>query len=239
MECLTGIGEAGRMTQFKDKSQKIGDDRVGVGVFTYPMLMAADVLLYQADQVPVGEDQRQHLELTRDLCQRFNSRYGQTFTLPEPYILKAGAKIFDLQDPTAKMSKSSEAQSGVIELLDAPEVNRKKIKSAMTDTGREIKFDEKEKPGISNLLTIFAALSGKSVADIESEFDGKGYGDFKGAVADVVVDYLTPIREKTLELLNDRAHLESIMRTGAEKAAEVADQTLKATYDALGLIPRA
>ena len=134
MECLTGIGEAGRMTQFKDKSQKMGDDRVGVGVFTYPMLMAADVLLYQADQVPVGEDQRQHLELTRDLCQRFNSRYGQTFTMPEPYILKAGAKIFDLQDPTSKMSKSSESQSGVIELLDAPEVNRKKIKSAMTDT---------------------------------------------------------------------------------------------------------
>jgi tryptophanyl-tRNA synthetase len=159
--------------------------------------------------------------------------------MPEPYILKAGAKIFDLQDPTAKMSKSSESQSGVIELLDAPEVNRKKIKSAMTDTGREIKFDEKEKPGISNLLTIYGALSGKSIADSEVEFDGKGYGDFKGAVADVVVDYLTPIRETTLELLNDRTHLESIMRTGAAKAAEVADATLRATYDALGLIARA
>jgi len=239
MECLTGIGEAGRMTQFKDKSQKMGDDRVGVGVFTYPMLMAADVLLYQADQVPVGEDQRQHLELTRDLCQRFNSRYGQTFTLPEPYILKAGAKIFDLQDPTSKMSKSSESQSGVIELLDSPDVNRKKIKSAMTDTGREIKFDEKEKPGISNLLTIYCALSGTTIAAAEAEFEGKGYGDFKGAVADVVVDYLAPIRARTLELLEDRSHLESIMRTGAEKAAAVADQTLKATYDALGLIPRA
>ena len=238
MECLTGFGEASRMTQFKDKSQKVGNERIGVGVFTYPMLMAADILLYQANQVPVGEDQRQHIELTRDLAQRFNSTYGQTFIIPEGYILKAGAKIYDLQDPTSKMSKSADSLSGLIEILETPEVNAKKIKSAVTDTGREIKFDEKEKPGISNLLTIYSALSGSKVADIEKEFEGKGYGDFKGAVAEVVTNYLAPIRKQTLELLDDRSHLEKILKAGAQKAEVVADKTLADVYNKVGLIPR-
>ena len=238
MECLTGFGEASRMTQFKDKSQKVGNERIGVGVFTYPMLMAADILLYQANQVPVGEDQRQHIELTRDLAQRFNSTYGQTFTIPEGYILKAGAKIYDLQDPTSKMSKSADSLSGLIEILETPEVNAKKIKSAVTDTGRQIKFDEKEKPGISNLLTIYSALSGSKVADIEKEFEGKGYGDFKGAVAEVVTNYLAPIRKQTLELLDDRSHLEKILKAGAQKAEVVADKTLADVYNKVGLIPR-
>ncbi len=239
MECLTGFGEAGRMTQFKDKSAKSGADRTVVGLFTYPILQAADILLYQADQVPVGEDQRQHIELTRDLGQRFNSKYGQTFTIPEGYILKSGAKINDLQDPTSKMSKSSASQSGVIELMDAPEVNLKKIKSAMTDTGREVIFDEKNKAGISNLLTIYTAITGLTVDAAQNDFDGKGYGDFKSAVAEVVVDFLTPIRSKAQELLQDPAHLTAILQEGAAKANAVASVTLAETYEALGLIPRA
>ena len=239
MECLTGFGEAGRMTQFKDKSAKSGTDRTVVGLFTYPILQAADILLYQADQVPVGEDQRQHIELTRDLGQRFNSKYGQTFTIPEGYILKSGAKINDLQDPTSKMSKSAASQAGVIELMDAPEVNLKKIKSAMTDTEREVIFDEKNKAGISNLLTIYSAITGLSIADSQNEFVGKGYGDFKTAVAEVVVDFLTPIRAKAQELLQDPAHLTSILRDGVNKANAVASKTLAETYEALGLLPRA
>ena len=239
MECLTGFGEASRMTQFKDKSQRVGNDRVVVGVFTYPMLMAADILLYQADQVPVGEDQRQHIELTRDLAARFNSQYGKTFTIPEGYILKAGAKIYDLQDPTSKMSKSSESMSGLVEILDTPESNTKKIKSAVTDTGREVRFDLAEKPGISNLLTIYSALSGKSISETEIEFDGKGYGDFKSAVAEVVVEYLRPVRLRTLELLDDPTHLAAILEVGAQKAQAVASKTLADVYERIGLIPRA
>ncbi len=238
MECLTGFGEASRMTQFKDKSAKSGADRTVVGLFTYPILQAADILLYQADQVPVGEDQRQHIELTRDLGQRFNSKYGPTFTIPEGYILKSGAKINDLQEPTAKMSKSSASQNGVIELMDTPEANRKKFKSAVTDTEREIKFDEKNKAGISNLLTIYSAISGNSIESAEAEFAGKGYGDFKSAVAEVVVDFLTPIRNKALELLEDPQHLTQILAEGAAKANHVASKTLAETYEALGLIPR-
>jgi len=238
MECLTGFGEASRMTQFKDKSQKVGNERIGVGVFTYPMLMAADILLYQADQVPVGEDQRQHIELTRDLATRFNSTYGKTFTLPEGFIVKEGAKIYDLQEPTAKMSKSAESLSGLIEILDTPEANAKKIKSAVTDTGREVRFDSSEKPGISNLLTIFSTLSGRPVAEIENEFVGKGYGDFKGAVAEVVVEYLRPVRTRTLELLGDPTHLNSILCTGAEKADAVASKTLAEVYERIGLVAR-
>ena len=184
MECMAGFGEASRMTQFKDKSQKTGTDRTVVGLFTYPMLQAADILLYQANLVPVGEDQRQHIELTRDLAGRFNSRYGQTFQLPDAYILKSGAKINDLQDPTSKMSKSASSMQGVIEIMDTPEINLKKIKSAMTDTGREVVFNEKEKPGISNLLTIHSALSGKKISEIETEYEGKGYGDFKAGIAE-------------------------------------------------------
>lgn len=236
MECITGFGEASRMTQFKDKSQKSGSDRTVVGLFTYPMLMAADILLYQADLVPVGEDQRQHLEITRDLAGRFNSRYGKTFQVPDAYILKSGSKIYDLQNPTAKMSKSSSSALGIIEFMDAPEVNAKKIKSAVTDTGREVRFDEKEKPGISNLLTIHSNLSGKSVEAIEKDFDGKGYGDFKTEVAEVVVEFLRPIRQRALELLEDEASLLAILHEGAAKARIVAENTVQATYKNLGLV---
>jgi tryptophanyl-tRNA synthetase len=223
------------MTQFKDKSQKNGADRTVVGLFTYPMLMAGDILLYQADYVPVGEDQRQHIELTRDLAGRFNSRFGKTFQMPEAYILKNGSKINDLQDPTSKMSKSSSSNQGILDILDAPEVNAKKIKSAMTDTGREVKFDEKEKPGISNLLTIHSALSGKSISDLEGEFEGKGYGDFKGAVAQVFVDYFSPIRERAMDLINKEDELMDILHEGAKKASEVASATLESAYTKVGL----
>lgn len=236
MECLTGFGEASRMTQFKDKSQKSGTDTTRVGLFTYPMLMAADILLYQTHLVPVGEDQRQHIELTRDIAERFNSKYGKTFVIPEGYILKEGAKIFDIQDPTAKMSKSAGTGAGLIEIMDTPEANLKKIKSAVTDAGREVKFDTKEKPGISNLLTIHSALSGSTVKALEAEFEGKGYGDFKLAVAEVVVEYLRPIRARALELLEDEAHLVKILHEGAEKAAAVAAKTLDDTYKNLGLV---
>lgn len=236
MECMAGFGEASRMTQFKDKSQKSGSDRTVVGLFTYPMLMAADIVLYQANLVPVGEDQRQHLEITRDLAERFNSRYGKTFEIPDGYIVKSGAKIYDLQNPTAKMSKSSSSVSGIIEIMDAPEVNAKKIKSAVTDTGREVTFDEKEKPGISNLLTIHSTLSGKSIADLENEFAGKGYGDFKTEVAEVVVEFLRPVRQKALELLEDEGALLAILHEGAAKARIVAESTLQTTYKNLGLV---
>lgn len=236
MECLAGFGEASRMTQFKDKSAKGGADSARVGLFTYPMLQAADILLYQAHYVPVGEDQRQHIELTRDLATRFNSRFGETFRLPEGYILKAGAKIYDLQEPTSKMSKSSGSVAGVLELMDTPEANTKKIKSAATDAGREVKFDEKEKPGISNLLTIHSSLSGRSISELENEFEGKGYGDFKGAVAEVVVEYFRPIRAKALELLEDEKHLIDLLHEGADKARAVASDTLHNTYKNLGLV---
>ena len=236
MECLTGFGEARRMTHFKDKSSKSGADSARVGLFTYPMLQAADILLYQAHYVPVGEDQRQHIELTRDLAGRFNSRYGQTFQLPEAYILKTAAKINDIQEPTAKMSKSAGSAAGVIEIMDTPEANLKKIKSAMTDAGREVKYDLAEKPGISNLLTIHSALSGRTIAELENEFDGKGYGDFKAAVADVVVEYLRPIRAKAMELLEDEKHLLDILHQGSEKARTVAQQTINTTYKNLGVV---
>jgi len=236
MECLTGFGEASRMTQFKDKSSKAGADSARVGLFTYPMLQAADILLYQAHFVPVGEDQRQHIELTRDLAGRFNARYGQTFQLPEAYILKTAAKINDIQEPTAKMSKSAGSAAGVIEIMDTPEANLKKIKSAMTDAGREVKYDVAQKPGISNLLTIHSALSGRTIAELENEFDGKGYGDFKAAVADVVVEYLRPIRAKAMELLEDEKHLLQILHQGSEKARAVAQQTIETTYKNLGVV---
>lgn len=236
MECMAGFGEASRMVQFKDKSSKAGADSARVGLFTYPMLQAADILLYQAHFVPVGEDQRQHIELTRDLATRFNSRFGETFRLPEGFIVKAGAKIYDLQDPTSKMSKSSGSVAGVLEIMDTPEANAKKIKSAATDAGREVKFDEKEKPGISNLLTIHSALSGRSISELENEFEGKGYGDFKGAVAEVVVEYLRPIRARALELLEDEKHLTELLYQGAEKARTVASVTLAQTYKNLGLV---
>ena len=239
LECLTGFGEASRMTQFKDKSQKTGADRTVVGLFTYPILQAADILIYRANQVPVGEDQRQHIELTRDLAQRFNSKFGNVFTIPEGYILKAGAKINDLQEPTAKMSKSAASPNGIIEIMDKPEVNLKKIKSAVTDTGKEINFDEKNKPGVSNLLTIYTALTEKSISEAENEFNGKGYGDFKSAVGEVVVEFLRPIQIKANELLADQSYLSQVLKVGADKANAVAEKTLKDVYDAIGIVPRA
>jgi tryptophanyl-tRNA synthetase len=236
LECITGFGEAGRMTQFKDKSQKGGADRTNVGLFTYPILQAADILLYQADFVPVGEDQRQHIELTRDLGQRFNSKYKEVFNIPAAQIIKSLAKINDLQDPTSKMSKSAASMAGVIEIMDSPDATIKKFKSSVTDAGKEIKFDEKEKPGISNLLTIHSAFSGKSIKDIENEFAGKGYGDFKLQVAQVVVEALNPIRTRTLELMDDKAELLNLLKAGSEKANQVAAKTLADVYSALGLI---
>ena len=236
LECITGFGEAGRMTQFKDKSQKGGTDRTNVGLFTYPILQAADILLYQADFVPVGEDQRQHIELTRDLGQRFNSKYNEIFNIPQPQIIKSLAKINDLQDPTAKMSKSASSMAGVIELLDSPEVTLKKFKSSVTDDGKEVRFDEKSKPGISNLLTIHSALSGKSIQDLEGEFSSKGYGEFKAAVAEVVISKLEPIGKRTKELMADQGELIRILNKGAARANEVAIATLKAAYSAIGLV---
>jgi tryptophanyl-tRNA synthetase len=236
LECMTGFGEAGRMTQFKDKSQKGGADRTNVGLFTYPILQAADILLYQADLVPVGEDQRQHIELTRDLGQRFNNRYSEVFNIPQAQIIKALAKINDLQDPNSKMSKSAASMSGVIELLDSSDVILKKFKSSVTDAGKEIKYDEKSKPGISNLLTIHSAFSGKSITEVENEFSDKGYGDFKTAVAEVVNAELAPIREKTATLMQDPAELMRILKIGGEKANQVAGETLKKVYGAIGLV---
>lgn len=235
-ECITGFGEASRMTQFKDKSQKGGAERTNVGLFTYPILQAADILLYQPDFVPVGEDQRQHVELTRDIAERFNKRFDKVFNIPQAQIIKSLAKINDLQDPTAKMSKSAASMSGVIELLDSADVTMKKFKSSVTDDGKEVKFDEKSKPGISNLLTIHSALSGKSIAELENEFSGKGYGDFKSAVAEVVISSLEPIAQRTNELMSDRSELIKILKSGAVKANQVASETLKAAYSAIGLI---
>ncbi|WP_407550283.1 tryptophan--tRNA ligase [Streptomyces sp. Pv4-95] len=237
MNCVTGFGEASRMTQFKDKSAKQGTDRTTVGLFTYPVLMVADILLYQANQVPVGEDQRQHLELTRDLADRFNSRYGDTFTIPNPYIVKETAKIFDLQDPSIKMSKSASSPKGIIDLLDEPKATAKKIKSAVTDTDTVIRFDREAKPGVSNLLTILSTLTGTAVPELESAYEGKGYGALKTDLADVMVDFVTPFRDRTQEYLDDPETLDSILAKGAEKARAVAAETLATTYDRLGLLP--
>ncbi|GAB3678516.1 tryptophan--tRNA ligase [Angustibacter aerolatus] len=235
--CLTGYGEAARMTQFKDKSSREGSDRTTVGLFTYPVLMAADILLYQADQVPVGEDQRQHLELTRDLAQRFNARFGRTFTVPEPHIVKETAKIQDLQNPAAKMSKSAASLAGVIDLLDEPKVTAKKIRSAVTDTEREIRYDVEAKPGVSNLLSIHSALSGTPVAELEQTYAGKGYGDLKGDLAGLVEQTLTPFRERALGWLADPAALDDVLATGADKARTVAQRTLERVYDRVGFLP--
>jgi tryptophanyl-tRNA synthetase len=235
--CLTGFGEASRMTQFKDKTARGGADSATVGLFTYPVLMAADILLHRTNAVPVGEDQRQHLELTRDLAQRFNSRFGDTFVVPEPYILKETAKIYDLQDPRAKMSKSASTPAGIIELLDDPAVSAKRIRSAVTDSGREVRFDENDKPGVSNLLSILSALSGRSIAQLEEEYSGKGYGDFKRDVADAVVDFVTPFRERTLTLLEDRESLDGILARGADRARDTAVDTLRTVYERIGFVP--
>ena len=232
--CLTGFGEAARMTQFKDKSAKGGQDRTSVGLFTYPILQAADILLYQANRVPIGEDQRQHLELTRDLGGRFNSRFGQTFVLPEPHILKETSKILDLQDPSAKMSKSSSSPAGLLELLEEPALVAKKIRSAVTDSGREVCFDPEAKPGVSNLLTIYSTLTGRTMDDIASEYDGRGYGDLKKDLGGIVADFVTPFRQRTIELLDDRVELESVLIEGAGRAGGVASKTLADVYDRVG-----
>ncbi|MEU0933299.1 tryptophan--tRNA ligase [Embleya sp. NPDC005971] len=237
MNCVTGFGEAARMTQFKDKSAKQGSDRTTVGLFTYPVLQVADILLYQADAVPVGEDQRQHLELTRDVAQRFNSTYGETYVIPKPFIVKETAKIVDLQDPTIKMSKSASAPKGIVNLLDDPKVSAKKIRSAVTDTGTEVRFDETEKPGVSNLLTIHSALSGTSIAALEERFAGRGYGDLKKEVAEVLVEFVEPFQERVRTYLDDPSELDKVLARGAEKARAVASETLAKTYDRVGFLP--
>jgi len=233
--CLTGFGEASRMTQFKDKSSR--SQNVTVGLFTYPILQVADITLYQADQVPVGEDQRQHLELTRDLAQRFNARFGPTFTVPEPHIVRETGKICDLQDPTSKMSKSL-PDAGAVSLLDDPSKLAKKIRSAVTDSGAEVRFDETNKPGVSNLLTIFSALTGRSIADLELAYSGKGYGDFKKDLADVVVEFVTPVQKEVQRYLDDPASLDAILETGAGQAREVAAKTMELVRQQVGFLPR-
>ncbi|MEE1817323.1 tryptophan--tRNA ligase [Streptomyces sp. SP18ES09] len=237
MNCLTGFGEASRMTQFKDKSAKQGADRATVGLFTYPILQVADILLYQANEVPVGEDQRQHIELTRDLAERFNGRFGETFTVPKPYILKETAKIFDLQDPTIKMSKSASSPKGLINLLDDPKATAKKVKSAVTDTDTVIRFDPEQKAGVSNLLTIMSTLTATSVEDLEKGYEGKMYGALKTDLAEVMVDFVTPFRARTQEYLDDPETLDSVLAKGAEKARAVAAETLAQTYDRMGFLP--
>lgn len=233
LSCFTGFGEANRMTQFKDKTQKGGSERSSVGLFTYPILQAADILLYQANQVPVGEDQRQHLELTRDLATRFNNQFGQTFTVPEAYIVKETAKILDLQDPTSKMSKSS--PSGCIFILDEPSVVMKKFKTAVTDSGKDIKYDPENKPGVSNLISIIKSVTNKSIQEIEDSFVNKGYGDLKTYAGEIVVEQvINPFREKTNNLLNDELTLTNLMLEGAQKAEKVAAQTLKNVYEKVG-----
>jgi tryptophanyl-tRNA synthetase len=233
---MTGFGQAQRMTQFKDKAAKLGPEATNVGLFSYPVLMAADILLYQTDQVPVGEDQRQHLELTRDLALRFNSRYGPTFVVPEPHILPSVGRIADLAEPTTKMSKTLSSPTGIVELLDDPALNIRKIKSAVTDSGREILFDEINKPGVSNLLTILSALTATPIDTLVERFDGRGYGDLKSAVADAVSEFATPYRERTFELMEERGELESILAKGADRAREVASATLVDVYAKVGLV---
>lgn len=238
LNTLTGFGEASRMTQFKDKSQRQGTDAASVGLFTYPVLMAADILLYQAEQVPVGEDQRQHVELTRDLANRFNSRFGDTFVLPEAQIPKTVAKIYDLQNPTAKMSKSAETEAGLLKVLDPAKVTSKKIMRAVTDDGSEIRFDRAEKPGVSNLLTILSVLGERSIESLEQEFAGQGYGHLKKAVAEVVESSLAPVRERTEELMADPAELDRLLARGADRANAIANKTLDLVYDRMGLARR-
>ncbi|WP_313673972.1 tryptophan--tRNA ligase [Mycolicibacterium sp.] len=234
--CFTGFGQASRMTQFKDKSQKQGADSTTVGLFTYPVLQAADVLLYDTNLVPVGEDQRQHLELARDIAQRFNARFPETFVVPEVMIAKETAKIYDLAEPTAKMSKSAATDAGLINLLDDPKVSAKKIRSAVTDSEREIRFDIENKPGVSNLLTIQAAVTGTPVASLVDGYAGRGYGDLKSDTADAVIDYVTPIRARVGELLDDPAELHAILAAGAGRARDVAEKTRSRVYDRLGLL---
>jgi tryptophanyl-tRNA synthetase len=234
--CLTGFGEASRMTQFKDKAQREGADRGTIGLFTYPVLMAADILLYRTNFVPVGEDQRQHVELTRDLAQRFNSRFGgKLMVAPEPYIPRETAKILDLQNPAKQMSKSL-GGAGCLFLLDEPSVNAKKVRSAVTDSGREIVFDAENRPGLANLLTIQSALTGTSVDDLVVAYQGRGYGDLKKEVAEAVVAFMTPFRDRVKTYLDDPAELDGILARGADQARELAAKNLAAVYDRVGFL---
>jgi tryptophanyl-tRNA synthetase len=234
--CLTGFGEASRMTQFKDKAGRAGTDRVTVGFFNYPILQAADILLYRTNAVPVGEDQRQHLELSRDLARRFNATFGDTLVIPEPYIVKETGKIYDLQDPSAKMSKSAESQAGVLDLLDDPKVLAKKVRSAVTDTGREVVADPDAKPGVTNLLTIFSTITGRSVAELEAAYNGKGYGDFKGDLAQAVVEFVTPIQQRFHEFHDDADALDEVLADGAAKARAIAQDTMDKVRDRVGFL---
>jgi tryptophanyl-tRNA synthetase len=242
MNCLAGFGEASRMTQFKDKTTRHGADRTTVGLFTYPILQVADILLYQADAVPVGEDQRQHVELTRDLAERFNGRYDKdadrpTFTIPQPYIVKETAKIYDLQDPAVKMSKSASSPKGLVNLLDEPKVSAKKFKSAVTDTDTVVRYDEAAKPGVSNLLTIYATLTGAGIPELEEKYAGKGYGALKTDLAEVFVEWVTPFRERTQAYLDDPETLDAVLAEGADKARSVAAETLATVYERVGFVP--
>ncbi|MDN4614364.1 tryptophan--tRNA ligase [Leifsonia sp. F6_8S_P_1B] len=238
LNTITGFGEASRMTQFKDKSAKQGAEATSVGLFAYPVLMAADILLYDAEVVPVGDDQRQHVELTRDLAERFNSRFGQTFVVPQAMILKDSARIYDLQNPESKMSKSAESGAGIVWLLDEPSVTRKKIMRAVTDTDGVVAYDRAGKPGVSNLLSIYSALSGRTIESIEVEYEGKGYGDLKKGLVEVVVDTFGPVRERALELLADPAELDRILAVNADRASEVAEVTLAKAYERVGFLRR-
>lgn len=225
------------MTQFKDKSAKEGTEHAGVGLLAYPMLMAADILLYQPQGVPVGDDQRQHIELTRNLAQRFNSRYGETFVVPNGFYPETGARIYDLQQPTKKMSKSAESPNGLINILDQPKVIAKRIKSAVTDAQTEIRFDPETKPGVSNLLSIFAAITDREIDEIVAEYQGKMYGHLKVDLAEAVTTRLQPVRTRALELLDDPAELDRILDAGAEKAREIATPVLAEVYAKVGFLP--
>ncbi|MGI6264719.1 MAG: tryptophan--tRNA ligase [Acutalibacteraceae bacterium] len=235
LSCYTQFGELSRMTQFKDKSQKHADN-INLGLFAYPSLMAADILLYQPDYVPVGADQKQHCELTRDIATRFNSIYGNVFTVPEPYIMKSGARVCSLQDPTKKMSKSDENQNAFVSLKDDPDTILRKFKRAVTDSEAKVYYDPANKPGVSNLMDIYAAVTGQSNKQIEAAFAAKGYGDFKAAVAEAVIEELRPIQARFAELLKDKAQIEALMKQGAEKASFVADRTLRKVMKKIGFV---
>jgi len=235
LNCLTGYGEASRMTQFKDKAAREGTEKASVGLFTYPILQAADILLYEAERVPVGEDQRQHLELTRDLAQRFNHRYGETFVVPEPHIVKATARILDLQRPDKQMSKSL-GGAGCLSLLDDPQASAKKIRSAVTDAGREIVFDPEGKPGVSNLLTILSALTGTEIPVLVERFAGAGYGDLKKEVAEAYLGFAEPFAATVDDLLSDVGTLDDILADGARRARESAAPVLATAFDRVGFV---
>ena len=239
LNCYTQFGELSRMTQFKDKSAKHADN-INAGLFTYPCLMAADILLYQPDFVPVGQDQKQHVEICRDIATRFNGIYGDTFKLPDPYIPQVGARVMSLTSPEKKMSKSDKDPNGCVYMLEKPEDILRKFKRAITDSDTErcVRFDRENKPGVSNLMSIYSAVTGRSFEAIEAEFDGKGYGAFKPVVGEAVVEMLRPIQEETRRLLSDKAYLESVYRAGAEKAAYVANRTLNKVYKKVGFVAR-